>query len=198
MKRVTTICLATVLGCVAAVSAEAQYGQTQQTETQRERPATTDRTGQPQTETQAQAQARNAATTSFIGCVEGGTTANSFVLNVVELPASPTAQRGTQAIGTTGVMVGQRVQLIGANNLAAHRGHKVEITGMIVPQGTATGRGGQAAADMRLNVTNLRHINTMCAPAPTTQGTSGTTSRPMPAPQNQTPQPQQGTPDQPQ
>lgn len=145
-------------------------------------------TGQ-RTATQPQPQAA-ATTTRFTGCLERGSTPDAFALSVLEMPAAGAARGQAQtAVGTAGastaVIVGQRVQLIGGTNLAAHAGHKVEITGMIAPQGTVTGRQGQAAADMRVNVSNLRHIDEMCTPA--ARGTSG-----------QDPQPEQTTPDRPQ
>jgi hypothetical protein len=109
-----------------------------------------------------------------------------------------TTAQATGTAGTSTVMVGKRVQLVGGNNLAAHAGHKVEITGMVMPQaqGTGTARQGQAAADMRVNVSNLRMIDRTCTPASTTRGTTGT-SEPIPAPERQTPRPeQQGDPEQ--
>ena len=207
MKRLTTMCVATVFSCAVAVTAQTQQtGQTQQTETQRQGTATSDQTGQRQTTPPAsQAQGR-AATSMFIGCVEKGSTPNAFVLNVTEIPGS-TAASGTTAAGTTGTaMVGHRMELIGGTNMAAHVGHKVEITGMVVPQGTATGRTGQTpAADMRVDVSNLRMIDAKCeattgargtAGTSGTSGTSGTTTS-EPAPGNQNPQPDpQGTPEQ--
>jgi hypothetical protein len=169
----------------------------------------------------SQAQSR-AASSSFIGCVEKGSTPNAFMLSVTEIPGSTattgrtgtqaqgqaqgqtqarTGQGNTQTTGTTGAtMVGHRMELVGGTNMAAHVGHKVEITGMVVPQGTATGRTGQtAAADMRVNVSNLRMIDTNCTAATGTRGTAGTsgttTSEPAPAPGNRNTQPdQQGAP----
>lgn len=99
--------------------------------------------------------------------------------------------RGGQATGTTGgtatgtattgttASVGQRVQLIGSGrtNLSQHVGHKVEVTGTMVPQGAAQGRTtGQPAAEMRLNVDNVRMISATCE--------SGTSS-PQTQPRNQ-------------
>jgi hypothetical protein len=102
-----------------------------------------------------------AATTTFIGCVERGTMPNSFVLSI------------TDTAGDN--VIGQRVQLSGGGNLAAHAGHKVQITGMMVPQGTPLVRGGQPAAEMRLNVSNVTMLATTCTPAAGAHGTTGTT-----------------------
>jgi hypothetical protein len=102
-----------------------------------------------------------AATTTFIGCVERGTMPNSFVLSITDTAG--------------GNVVGQRVQLIGGDNLAPHAGHKVQITGMMVPQGTPPPvRGGQPA-EMRLDVSNVTMLATTCTPAAGAQGTTGTT-----------------------
>jgi hypothetical protein len=198
MNRAITICAAAVFSCAAAATAQTQQtGQTQQTQTQQKETTTASPQGR-------------ATTSMFIGCVDKGSTPNAFVLSVVEVPKTATAGpapagpgQGPQATGTTGVMVGHKVELIGGTNMASHVGHKVEVSGMIVPQGNATGRPGQApAANTRVNVTNVRMIETTCtAPAatPATAGTSGaTTSEPSPAPETQKaqPDPQGGAPGQ--
>ena len=214
MKQVTTLCVATVFSCAVAATAQTpQAGQTQQTETQRQGTSTSGQTGQRETTPAPQAQGR-AGTSTFVGCVEKGSTANAFVLNVLEVPAAtagaqPQARAGqgnAQATGTAGSsMVGQRIELIGGNNVGAHLGHKVEISGMVTPQGNATGRPGlTGAATTRVNVSNLRMIDAKCEPAAATRGgagasgTSGTrTSEPAPAPGTQKSQPdQQETPGQ--
>jgi hypothetical protein len=73
---------------------------------------------------------------------------------------------GATANTTTSMAaVGQRLQLIGSarSNLGSHVGHKVEVTGTMVPQGAAQGRTtGQPPAEMRLNVSNVRTISAMC------------------------------------
>lgn len=213
MKRLTTMCVAAIFACATAAAAQAQQaGQTQQTQTQRQGSTTP-----------SQTQGRTASS-SFIGCVEKGSTPNAFLVSVTELPGSTAASRttasrqgqaqaragqagsqardnmrtqGHQATGTTGTaMVGHRLALIGGTNLGAHVGHKVEITGIIVPQGNATGRASQtAAADMRVNVSNVRMIDANCIVATGTRGTVGTsgttTSEPAPAPGRQNTQPEQ-------
>lgn len=140
----------------------------------------------------AGATASSTATTTFVGCIERGTMPNTFVLNVTESPSTPGATG--QARGTVGAdVVGQQIHLIGGGNLAAHAGHKVQITGMMVPQGTSPGRGGQPAAEMRLNVSNVTMMAATCTPATGTRGTTGTTpersnepvDEPFDAPQQQ-------------
>jgi hypothetical protein len=188
--------VATVFSCAVAVTAQTQQtGQAQQTQTQRQ-----------ETTTPSQPQGR-ATTSMFIGCVEKGSTPNAFVLSVVEVPKTATAagpapagsgQANAQATGTTGtVMVGHKVDLVGGTNIASHLGHKVEISGMLVPQGSPAGRAGQTpAANSRVNVTNVRMIDATCTPAPATRGTAGT-SEPAAAPETQKTQPEpQGAPGQ--
>lgn len=226
MTRVLTFCVAITAAAAVAAAQAPQPDQTKpsagvsQPETQQGPVAppgeTQQRDTQRPTTPPAQSQAA-AATTMYIGCLERGSTPNSFALNVVEVPSSATTQAGrTQPgapIGTTGtVTVGQRVQLVGGTNLAAHAGHKVEIRGMIVPQGTPPGRQGQPAAETRLNVSNVRMISEMCMPVssatrgtsgsatPGTTGTTGTTTEPAPprenAPNAPIEQPQQRQPEQ--
>lgn len=121
--------------------------------------------------TSATSATTTAATTTFIGCVERGTMPNSFVLSITDTAG--------------GNVVGQRVQLIGGGNLATHAGHKVQITGMMVPQATPPVRGGQPAAEMRLNASNVTILATTCTPAAGAQGTTGTTVEPPEAPPQQ-------------
>jgi hypothetical protein len=152
MRRFTSaLCL--TAGMLWAVGAAAQYPQGQ--------------TGKPQGASPAD------KTVTVIGCLEPGT-ANSFVLNVVDESAGkgPRPESG-QPTGTTGMAAaGQRLELVvgGRADIRAHVGHKVEITGMMVPQGVARGREtGQPAALMRFNVRGIKHLADTC-----TAGTSGT------------------------
>ena len=218
MNRVITMSAAAIFSCAIAATAQTQQpGQTQGTDTQRQGGTTGAQGGQGQgqgqttTGAQAQGPGRGAAS-SFIGCVERGSTPNAYLLNVVEIPGAggSTAARGTAGTATGGAtagtgatgaagatagagaggartpMVGHRMELVGGTNIASHVGHKVEITGMVVPQGNATGgAAGQSAADMRVNVTNVRMIEATCTPAAGTRGTTGTGTSPIdkPAPQ---------------
>ena len=184
MKRLMIVFLATA-GLTSAAIAGAQVSQpeTQQPPSSQTEPRTT-----PSTQT------RGVATSpSWIGCVEKGTTPNSYMLNVTERPSGATGTVGTTATGD--VKVGEKVMLMGDSkaNLSSHVGHKVEIKGTIAPgiAGTA-GTPGAAAKEPRVNVTDVRMIAATCTPAPSTPGTSGTgesgtagtsgaTSRPEPS-----------------
>lgn len=117
MKRDTILlCLAIVLGCVAFVRAQSpRQGQAPRTQQQ-----------------------TAAAMTAFTGCVERGATPTEFVLTVTEVPSS------AGAAGTAGTStIGQRIHLAGEPKVGAHTGHKVRITGIVVPQGTPPARGGR-------------------------------------------------------
>lgn len=180
MKRVTTIlCVAAVTAWTMALGAQSA---------QNPEP----RGGAETTSTQAR---DNTTTVSYIGCVES-TGPNAFALTVSELPgttagatATPSRPAGTTGAtpgatpsATTGtVIVGQRVQLIGSAraNIGTHVGHKVEVTGTLVPQGAAPGRRtGQPAAEMRFNVNNVRMISAMCDQATSTPQTRPRSSTP--------------------
>jgi hypothetical protein len=124
------------------------------------------------------------ATTGATAGTQNRTGAETGNARVGDSQVSGQAQvnRGSQPTGTTGGMtatVGQQVQLIGSGrtNLSAHSGHKVEVTGTLAPQGAAQGRTtGQPAAEMRLNVNNVRMISATC---------DAGTSSPQPPPRNQ-------------
>ena len=195
MKRMAIACVAALFSCAVAATAETQQpGEPQQNETQQRENTTGDQSGQRQTPSTPSSQPQlRSAMSSFIGCVERGSAPNAFVLTVVETPgARPqgqaqarAGQSAAQATGTSGAMVGHKMELIGGTNMASHVGHKVEVTGMIVPQGSATGRPGQSASDMRVNVSNVRMIETTCMPPSATSGTAGSAD----APRTTTPQP---------
>jgi hypothetical protein len=76
---------------------------------------------------------------SLTGCLKAGKAANTFTLSNV------TGETATYRL------VGQ-----GGVDLKPHVGHKVEVTGMRVPQGK-----GKGASD-RLNVTAIKHIAASC------------------------------------
>lgn len=171
----------------AATAAPSQTrSQPSQAQTQ-PRTATTPSQRQPQpaipgrTETQRPV----GGTMTLIGCLEPST-GNVFALNVVEVPGvQPRAQArsraGAQAqaqVGTGGVdLIGQRVELTttAQMDLRAHTGHKIEITGMLLPPGTTPPAGHPVGNQMRLNVTNMRHIATTCTPARDVIGGTGAT-----------------------
>jgi hypothetical protein len=220
MKRRTTILgVATVLACTVVLGAQTQQRQDQQQQGQQQ-PGVPTQTA-PSTQSQApagvqtSAQGQTASSMTFIGCVERGAAPNTFVLSVTEIPpasaASGQAQAGAGAgaAGATGAAVrgtagtnrvGQRLQLTGGGNLAAHAGHKVQISGTMAPPSSPIG--GQAQGEMRFNVSNVTMLAMTCTPATSTPGaagTTGTTGTPVQEPE-QAPQPekapQQETPKQ--
>ena len=104
------------------------------------------------------------------GCLRAGDTPDTFVLANAS-PASETA--GTA--GTAGSAIkGKDVRLIGSPagmNLKEHVGHIVEATGTIAPASEKSSApsapaGGAAsagaAAEARLNVKTMKHVETKC------------------------------------
>ena len=71
---------------------------------------------------------------TYTGCVQGGTEARTFVLDKV-VPVS----RTTEEVGTSGTVVKTetRYMLVPDEKveLVQHVGHKVEVTGMLIPAG---------------------------------------------------------------
>jgi hypothetical protein len=78
-------------------------------------------------------------TVSLTGCLEAGKGANAYTLSNV-----------------TGETATYRLVGTGSVDLKPHVGHKVQVTGMPVPQGKAKG------ASDRLNVTAIKHIAASC------------------------------------
>jgi hypothetical protein len=87
-------------------------------------------------------------------------------------PDQPVGTSGREHMGATGTsgvsFAGQRVQLIGSAqaDLSDQVGQKVEITGNLVPQGTARSRPGQPVAPVRINVKNVRSVAATCEAPP--------------------------------
>lgn len=87
-------------------------------------------------------------------------------------PDQPVGTSGREHMGATGTtgmsFAGQRVQLIGSAqaDLSDQVGQKVEITGNLVPQGTARSRAGQPVAPVRINVKNVRSVAATCEASP--------------------------------
>lgn len=135
---------------------------------------------------------RTSKTVTISGCLREGDEPNTYVLTNVDASALP-PQRGTtpsETAGTAGAAPAATttVRLIGSSdiNLKPHVGHKVEVTGMLVPQGegaakrptgtagstptettsdtTARERGKDkgAAGELRLNVRSLKHVSETC------------------------------------
>lgn len=169
---VRTFCLLAVISWPTVVAAQVRTGD--ETTGQQARSRTSPRA--------------DSARMTLVGCLEPAT-GNAFALTVVEMPAAAKASAGTRpragtrlpgrvepgATGTTGLnLVGQRVHLIGRTqtDLGPHSGHKIEVTGTMVPHGSTRGA-AEPAAGMRLNVSNIRHISNTCTPA---VGSTGSTA----------------------
>lgn len=125
-------------------------------------------------------------TVALTGCLREGDQLNTFVLADVDASALGMHERGTTpaapgTTGTAGTAAKTTVRLIGGGsvNLKDHVGHKVEITGMLVPQGRRSGRTTGTTGDTtsrtpgatptdtdhpRLNVRSLKHIAGTCTP----------------------------------
>lgn len=81
---------------------------------------------------QTKIKAEHAQTTSFTGCLQTGTAAKTYILD----KAVPT--KTTEIVGTSGeVTTVTKYELIPAEQIEMqeHVGHKVEVTGVIVPAG---------------------------------------------------------------
>lgn len=187
MRRFTsTLCLAAGMAWAIAAAAQTPQGQTGGT----------------------QATVAADKTVTVIGCLEPGTT-SSFVLNVVDesvggtLTARPqSGQETTGVAGTAGMtFAGQRLELVGGAraDVRTHVGHKVEITGRMVPQGVTRGREAGQPASMKLDVRAVKHLADTCVAAPGVSGTTGVTpAKPgtMQSPTTAPPTPPSATPTQ--
>jgi hypothetical protein len=131
--------------------------------------------------------ARGGKTVTLSGCLREGEEPNTFVLANVDSTALPQRPAGSpsEPAGTAGASAATAtVKLIGSTdiNLKPHVGHKVEVTGMFVPQGqgakrptgtagstpettsdtTAREREKGAGGEHRLNVRSLKHVSESC------------------------------------
>lgn len=134
-------------------------------------------TPQPPTEQPPQAKGADEKTVTLTGCLAAGDQPDTFRLTNIGVAEKPAKQPG-EMVGTTGIKVGEAIQLIGtdAAKLKQHVGHTIAVTGMIVPR-----KEGQAGApakpdparpgampeksDMRLNVRSFKHVDATCPPA---------------------------------
>ncbi len=108
MRRVFTT-MAMVLGCASMLGLQS-HAQT--------------------TESKTKIKTEDAKTMTFSGCVESGTEARTYTLQHV-VPVTTTQPVGTSGTMTTTsyVLVPEKVQL------QEHVGHKVEVTGVLIPAG---------------------------------------------------------------
>jgi len=87
------------------------------------------------TTTKSKTKVENGKTVMYTGCLDKGTETNSYVLNkVVPVTTTKTTQVGTAGAVTSSetsyiLVPGERV------TLTSHVGHKVEVTGMMIPAG---------------------------------------------------------------
>jgi hypothetical protein len=81
---------------------------------------------------QTKIKAEHAQTTTFTGCLQTGTQAKTYILDKV------VAAKTTEIVGTSGeTAVVTKYELIPAEQveMQEHVGHKVEVTGVLVPAG---------------------------------------------------------------
>lgn len=87
--------------------------------------------------------AAEAKTVSLTGCLKAGKNAKNFTLTNV-----------------SGETVNYRLIGKGDVDLKKHAGHRVEVTGMLVPRGKGKDKAKLSATS--LNVTSLKHLATTC------------------------------------
>lgn len=81
---------------------------------------------------QTKIKAEHAQTTTFTGCLQTGTEAKTYILDKV------VAEKTAEAVGTTGEMATvTKFDLVPSEQieLQEHVGHKVEVTGVLIPAG---------------------------------------------------------------
>jgi hypothetical protein len=121
---------------------------------------------------------------TITGCLREGDEPNTFILANVDASALPRpSTTPSEPAGTAGATT-TTVRLIGSGdvNLKAHVGHKIEVTGMLVPQGqaaakrptgtagtptettdtTARERGSDKSKEHKLNVRSIKHVSETC------------------------------------
>jgi len=88
--------------------------------------------GAAQEQDQTKIKAEHAQTTTFTGCLQTGTAAKTYILDKV------IAAKSTEIVGTSGEKaIVTKYQLVPAEQveLEEHVGHKVEVTGVLIPPG---------------------------------------------------------------
>jgi hypothetical protein len=87
------------------------------------------------TKTKTKVDDDKAKTVTYTGCVQSGTEARTFILNKVV----PVTTQTTQPTGTGGTITTTQTEYVlvpgEAVTLQQHVGHKVQVTGMMIPQG---------------------------------------------------------------
>jgi hypothetical protein len=120
-----------------------------------------------------QAKEADEKTVTLTGCLAPGDQPKTFRLTSIRT-ADKAAPKPGEMVGTTGLMTGESVDLIGtdAAKLEAHVGHTISVTGMLMPR-----KEGYAAAPakpetlpakekptMNLNVKAFKHVDATCQP----------------------------------
>jgi len=87
------------------------------------------------TKTKTKVDDDKAKTVTYTGCVQSGTEARTFILNKVV----PVTTQTTQPTGTGGTITTTQTEYVlvpgEAVTLQQHVGHKVQVTGLMVPEG---------------------------------------------------------------
>jgi len=130
----------------------------------------------------ASTEAKDKDTITVTGCLQAGSTSDTFTLsNATEASAasSPTGTSGSSTTGSPGASGSSRsasskyeLTASGTVDLKPHVGHKVEITGTpdksaVGTSGssssTTTGAGSSAAETKKLKVTAVKHLAASCS-----------------------------------
>jgi hypothetical protein len=95
-----------------------------------------------ETRTKTEVKGGRAQTITYTGCVQTGSEARTYILDQA-VPVSRTTTT-TEQVGTSGAVVNTvtRYALVPSEKveLVEHVGHKVEVTGMVVPAGQSESR----------------------------------------------------------
>ncbi len=88
-----------------------------------------------ETKTKTEVKGGSAQTISYTGCVQTGTEAQTYILDHI-VPVSRTTIT-TDEVGTSGVSTVTRYALVPGEKieLVKHVGHKVEVSGVMIPAG---------------------------------------------------------------
>jgi len=95
----------------------------------------------------------------FTGCLQSGTTPESFTLNNVKVAQTRTGKtpsRMARAESSYTLLPDSRV------NLARHVGHEVEITGSLMNAPTSSSGKSDQGQNAEIRVSSIRHISDTC------------------------------------
>jgi hypothetical protein len=107
-----------------------------------------------ETKTKEKIKGSDAKTVTFTGCVQSGTEARSYILNqaipigrTTTVTQEPTGTSGVSTTTTYALVPGERIEL------EEHVGHKVQVTGVMIP-------GGDVKTEMKTKRENSRETRT--------------------------------------